>query len=77
MNIQVLRDKNNQLLGTHPKYEQIAALLAYDDCFFRIAIETSYQILRDLGFAEEEIPNIYATLINVEEYQKQFVRYSS
>ena len=72
MNIQTLREKNNKLLNTDVKYQKIAQLLKYDDCFFRISIETAYQILEDLGYKDEKIPFIYNDLISINQYIKGF-----
>ena len=73
MNIQILREQNNKLLNTDVKYQKIAQLLKHDDCFFKIAIETAYQILKDLGYKDEEIPSIYDSLISTNEYVKQYI----
>lgn len=75
MNIQKLREINNKLIGTDEKYDKIALLLEHDDCFFKISITTAYQILNDLGFNEDEIPNIYFKLISEEEYSKVYLKY--
>lgn len=75
MNIQKLREINNNLIETDEKYKKIALLLEYDDCFFKISINTAYQILNDLGFNEEEIPSIYSKLISEEEYSKVYLKY--
>ena len=72
MNIQTLREKNNKLLNTDVKYQKIAQLLKYDDCFFRISIETAYKILADLGYKNEKIPFIYNDLISINQYIKRF-----
>ena len=73
MNIQNLRERNNQLLNSDIKYQKIAKLLKYDDCFFRISIETAYEILSDLGYNNEEIPSIYTSLISDKEYVKNYI----
>lgn len=75
MNIQKLREINNKLIDKDEKYKKIALLLEYDDCFFKISKITAYQILNDLGFSEEEIPNIYSKLISGEEYEKIYLKY--
>ena len=72
MNIQTLREKNNTLLNKDEKYQKIAQLLKYDDCFFRISIETAYKILEDLGYKDEKIPFIYSDLISINQYIKRF-----
>ena len=72
MNIQTLREKNNKLLNKDEKYQKIAQLLKYDDCFFRISIETAYKILEDLGYKDEKIPFIYSDLISINQYIKRF-----
>lgn len=75
MNIEKLREINNKLLGSDIKYQKIALLLEYDDCFFKISIETAYQILSDLGFKNEEIKDIYSQLISEDEYKKNYQKY--
>lgn len=75
MNIQKLREINNKLIEKDEKYKKIALLLEYDDSFFKMSLNTAYQILNDLGFSEEEIPNIYSKLISEEEYTKVYMKY--
>lgn len=45
------------------KYELIKEILKEDDCFFKMDIEDAYSILRDLGFEDEDVKNIYSKLI--------------
>lgn len=46
------------------RLELINKLLDDDTCFFKIDIETAYNIIRDLGFTEEESFDIYKKLIS-------------
>lgn len=73
MDIQTLREQNNKLLNKDIKYQKIAQFLKFDDCFFQISIETAYQILKDLGYNEEQIPSIYNNLISTNEYIKKYI----
>lgn len=75
MNIKVLREINSKLLDRDDKYKNIALLLEYDDCFFRISIDTAYQMLSDLGFDKEQIPDMYIQLISEDEYRKKYLKY--
>ena len=75
MNIQKLREINDKLIEKDEKYKKISLLLEYDDCFFKISLETAYQILSDLGFSDEELPKIYSKLISEEEYTKVYSKY--
>ena len=75
MNIVKLREINNNLLGNDVKYQKIALLLEHDDCFFRISMETAYQLLKDLGFKDEEVIGIYMQLISEDEYKKNYQKY--
>lgn len=75
MNIQMVRKRNDELLYTDIKYQKIAELLKYDDCFFKISIETAYQILSDLGYNKADIYSIYLSLISDTEYKKIYEKY--
>ena len=46
------------------RYILIRKMLNEDDLFFKININTAYNILKDLGFNKEESLNIYQELIN-------------
>ena len=75
MNIVKLREINNNLLENDVKYQKIALLLEHDDCFFRISMETAYQLLKDLGFKDDEVIGIYMQLISEDEYKKNYQKY--
>ena len=72
--IEKLRKINNGLLLLNKnskekeKYELIAKILEDDQCFFKIDIETSYAILRDLGVKEENLRSIYQELIDISRF---------
>lgn len=46
------------------RYILIRKMLNEDDLFFKININTAYNILKDLGFNKEDSLNIYQELIN-------------
>ena len=48
------------------KQELIHEMLNFDDLFFRISIEEAYGILRDLGYEENKIKEIYLNLVDKE-----------
>lgn len=47
------------------KQELIKRILDVKNCFFKIDMEHSYAILRDLGFAEEELKRVYLELVDI------------
>lgn len=59
--------KNN--LGDVKKYGLIQEILKNEQCFFQMNIETSYAILRDLGFKEEDLKQVYSLLIDYSNYK--------
>lgn len=70
--LEFLKSINNQLINKYKnnpkKLERqlmIANFLKYDDCFFRISIEDSFKILKDL-----EISNYEETYIGLISYDK-------
>ena len=46
------------------KHLLIKKMLEDKQCFFKINIETSYAILRELNIPEEELKNVYSELID-------------
>jgi len=50
--------------GKKKKHLLIKKLLADKQCFFKMDIETSYAILRELNIPEENIKNTYSKLID-------------
>ena len=44
-------------------------MLKNNQCFFELDIETSYAILRDLGFKEDDLEKVYSLLIDPSNYQ--------
>lgn len=58
----LLINKNNDL--ELRKHTLIKELLQDKKLFFKLDIETSYAILRDLGFEEDELKTIYSELIS-------------
>lgn len=46
------------------KYKLIEKILDDEKCFFKMSIEQAYAILRDLGFKEEDLKDIYMELID-------------
>lgn len=63
--IQNKRDEEKEVA----KYNAILKILDNDQCFFQMDIETSYSILRDLGFKEEDLKEVYSLLIDYHNYQ--------
>ncbi len=53
--------KNNRDIEKHLLIKE---LLQDKQCFFKLDIETSYAILRDLGFKEDELKMVYLELIS-------------
>lgn len=51
------------------KYQLIEEMLKNNQCFFELDIETSYAILRDLGFEEDDLEKVYSLLIDSSNYQ--------
>ena len=51
------------------KYQLIEEMLKNNQCFFELDIETSYAILRDLGFKEDDLQKVYSLLIDPSNYQ--------
>lgn len=51
------------------KYQLIEEMLKNNQCFFELDIETSYAILRDLGFKEDDLEKVYSLLIDSSNYQ--------
>lgn len=72
------REKINELLKKKKKLAKskeekekvklIEHLLEYDDCFFRIDMETTVGILEYLGVKNSEISKVYKELTSPEEY---------
>ena len=69
--INKLREINNKLILKYKlennnmkllKQRVINELLANDNCFLEIPIETAYNILSDLEFKQDEIKNVYLKL---------------
>lgn len=51
------------------KYNLIKKILEDKDCFFKLDAETSYSIIRDLGFDKKETLEIYQELISQKNFQ--------
>lgn len=51
------------------KYQLIEEMLKNNQCFFELDIETSYAILRDLGFKEDDLEKVYSLLMDPSNYQ--------
>ena len=68
--INELRIINNKLKEETPdkKYILIDKILKDDKCFFKMDIETSYAILRDLKIKEEDLQKVYEALIDITNY---------
>lgn len=71
--IEKLRNINDDILkktkddDTKNKHLLIKMILLDDECFFKIGINDSYAILRDLGIPEEDLEYIYKKLIDEKE----------
>ena len=61
---------NNELIKItkNKKYILIGKLLEDKKCFFKLYINTSYNILKDLKIKEEEIKKVYMNLIDANNY---------
>lgn len=64
--VQVNNNIINQTNDEEKKKKHILIKKILDDkqCFFKMDIETSYAILRELNVPEESIKNIYSNLID-------------
>ncbi|MBR4261884.1 MAG: hypothetical protein IKQ35_00785 [Bacilli bacterium] len=60
------KNKDNQELLK--KQNLIHEMLDFDDLFFRINVEDAYGILRDLGFEENQLKEVYLKLIDKKNY---------
>lgn len=66
INEQLIRINNNNNKELK-KYLLIKEILNQDNCFFRMSIEQSYAILRDLHIPEKDLRNVYINLIDKKE----------
>ena len=57
----LILNKNNE---QKEKYELIKKILKDDKCFFKMDMETSYALLRDLEIKEKDLEKIYKELID-------------
>lgn len=48
----------------------IKKLLEEENCFFKIDIETSYSILKDLNIPDDELRKVYQELIDIDNLKK-------
>lgn len=69
--LQKVREVTNRLLLSEniskekkQRLELISNILKDDQCFFKIDVDTAYNIIRDLGFSHEETKSIYKELIS-------------
>lgn len=60
--------KLNKNSENEEKYLLIEKILKDEKCFFKMDIETSFSILRDLQIKEEDISKIYKELIDPRYY---------
>ena len=58
--------KDNLSNEDRNKHILIGKILNRKNCFLKMDIERSYAILRDLGFKEDELKDIYLKLLDVE-----------
>jgi len=72
MMIEKLRIINNDLKKktNDKKYFLIEKILKDDKAFFKMDIETSFSILRDLEIKEENIKKVYEELIDAKNYSE-------
>lgn len=63
----IIINKNNK--HELKKQKLIKQLLSDNNCFFKINIETSYSILKDLNFKDEDLKDIYQKLIDSKNLQ--------
>lgn len=70
--IEKLRIINNDLKKktNDKKYFLIEKILKDDKAFFKMDIETSFSILRDLEIKEENIKKVYEELIDAKNYSE-------
>ena len=73
--IEKLRKINNDLIEKNKNNQEILKkqnliheMLDFDDLFFRINVEDAYGILRDLGFEENQLKEVYLELIDKKNY---------
>ena len=61
---------NNELIKItkNKKYILIGKLLEDKKCFFKLDINTAYNILRDLKIKEEDIKKAYMNLLDANNY---------
>lgn len=65
--LRILNKKMIEKSGSE-KYLVIDKILADDKCFFKMSVEESYAILRDLGIEEESIRKIYLELVDAKNF---------
>lgn len=77
--LEKLRDLNENMLALHKndkkkvkRQKEIQKLLQDERCFFKMTIEQSYAILRDLGIEEAALRPIYLELL-VSEVQEETI----
>lgn len=59
-----LRKECTLLVSKDPeKYSIIQEILANDNAFFELDVDTSFAILRDLGIQENDLKKVYLELI--------------
>lgn len=77
--LKTLRSQNNLLLKKfklegnkelETKHNLISTLLSRDDCFFKMSMDTAFNILFDLGYDQQQSFEIYKQLICIENFKK-------
>ena len=53
------------------KLEIISKIIADDNCFFKMDVDTALSILKDLSFTKNESLEIYKQLLKSENYNKK------
>lgn len=73
--IDKLRELNIRLINKYQNDEAkrqnqllIQKILENNHCFFEMDIETAYSILKDLNIPEEDIKEVYKSLIDIKNY---------
>lgn len=64
----ILNEKNTV---KKQKLEIISKIIADDNCFFKIDVDTALSILKDLDFTKKESLEIYKQLLSDENYNKK------
>lgn len=65
---ELIIEKNKDNTKIKEKHTIIKKLLEDPECFFKMSIEDSYALLRELGIKEEDLILVYSSLIDSTNY---------